>query len=64
VPVAHVVLDSDDPGYLGGGFFITQRIDGETVPRRVLRLVARCRNGDAVAAKLGGALAKLHAVPN
>jgi aminoglycoside phosphotransferase (APT) family kinase protein len=64
VPAAHVVLDSDDPGYLGGGFFITRRIDGETVPRRVLRLVARCGNGDSVAAKLGGALAKLHAVPN
>ena len=64
VPVAHVVLDSDDPSYLGGGFFITRRIDGETVPRRVLRLVARCGNGDAVAARLGGALAALHAVPN
>ncbi len=64
VPVAHVVLDSDDPSYLGGGFFITGRIDGETVPRRVLRLVARCGNGDAVATRLGGALAALHAVPN
>jgi len=64
VPVAHVVLDSDDASYLGGGFFITGRIDGETVPRRVLRLVARCGNGDAVAARLGGALAALHAVPN
>lgn len=64
VPVAHVVLDSDDASYLGGGFFITGRIDGETVPRRVLRLVARCGNGDAIAARLGGALAALHAVPN
>jgi aminoglycoside phosphotransferase (APT) family kinase protein len=64
VPVAHVVLDSDDASYLGGGFFITGRIDGETVPRRVLRLVARCRNGDAIAARLGEALAALHAVPN
>ncbi len=64
VPVAHVVLDSDEASYLGGGFFITGRIDGETVPRRVLRLVARCGNGDAIAARLGEALAALHAVPN
>ncbi len=64
VPVAHVVLDSDDASYLGGGFFITDRIEGETVPRRVLRLVARCGNGDAIAARLGRALAALHAVPD
>ncbi len=64
VPVAHVVLDSDDPRWLGGGFFITRRIDGETVPRRVLRLVERCGHGDAVAARLGIALARLHAIPN
>jgi len=64
VPVAHVVLDSDDPKWLGGGFFITRRIAGETVPRRVLRLVAQRRHGDAIAAKLGTALALLHAIPN
>jgi aminoglycoside phosphotransferase (APT) family kinase protein len=64
VPVAHVVLDSDDPTWLGGGFFITRRIAGETVPRRVLRLVAQRRHGDAIAATLGRALAALHAIPN
>lgn len=64
VPVAHVVLDSDDTRYLGGGFFITRRVGGETVPRRVLRLVEKRKHGDAIAAKLGSALAKLHAIPN
>jgi aminoglycoside phosphotransferase (APT) family kinase protein len=64
VPAAHVVADSDDPRWLGGGFFITRRVAGETVPRRVLRLVARCHNGDAVAARLGQALAALHAIPD
>ncbi|MFU8816716.1 MAG: phosphotransferase family protein [Pseudomonadales bacterium] len=63
VPVAHVVLDSDDPQWLGGGFFITRRIAGETVPRRVLRLVDRCGHGDLIAARLGEALAALHAIP-
>ncbi|HET6470877.1 MAG TPA: phosphotransferase family protein [Pseudomonadales bacterium] len=64
VPVAHVVLDSDDTRYLGGGFFITRRVGGETVPRRVLRLVEKCKHGAAIATKLGAALAKLHAIPN
>jgi aminoglycoside phosphotransferase (APT) family kinase protein len=64
VPVAHVVEDSDDPSWLGGGFFITGRIAGETVPRRVLRLVEQRGHGDAIAARLGKALAALHAIPN
>ena len=64
VPAAHVVCESDDASYLGGGFFITQRIAGETVPRRVLRLVAERRHGDAIAARLGQALAALHAIPD
>lgn len=62
VPVAHVVEDSDDPQWLGGGFFITRRIAGETVPRRVLRLVAQRGHGNAIAARLGTALAALHAI--
>jgi aminoglycoside phosphotransferase (APT) family kinase protein len=64
VPVAHVVFDCDDPKWLGGGFFVTRRIEGETVPRRVLRLIAKCRHGDRIAARLGEALARLHAIPN
>jgi len=64
VPAAHVVCESADPSFLGGGFFITRRIDGETVPRRVLRLVAERRHGDAIASRLGRALAALHAIPN
>jgi aminoglycoside phosphotransferase (APT) family kinase protein len=63
VPVAHVVCQSQDPRWLGGGFFITQRIAGETVPRRVLRLVAQHGHGQAIATRLGQALAALHAIP-
>ena len=64
VPAAHVVFDCDDPRFLGGNFFITKRIAGETVPRRVLRLVAQQHHGDKIAAQLGRALALLHAVPD
>ena len=64
VPAAHVVCQSQDPSWLGGGFFITRRIAGETVPRRVLRLVAERGHGDAIATRLGEALARLHAIPS
>jgi len=64
VPAAHVLFDCDEPHWLGGNFFITRRITGETVPRRVLRLVGQRHHGDTVAAQLGKALAALHAIPN
>lgn len=64
VPAAHVVCDSQDPRWLGGGFFITRRIAGETVPRRVLRLVAERGHGAAIATRLGEAFAALHAIPD
>lgn len=64
VPAAHVLFDCDEPHWLGGNFFITRRIAGETVPRRVLRLVAEHGHGDRIAAQLGKGLAALHAIPN
>ncbi len=62
VPVPEVVAVSEDAGILGGPFFISQRVDGETVPRRVLRLVAGNRNGEQIAGQLGAALARLHSI--
>jgi len=63
VPVAHMHGASDDPNYVGGAFFITSRVDGETVPRRVLRLVEAENIGEKVAFQIGQAFAKLHAIP-
>ncbi len=62
VAVAHVLFDSEDPGYVGGPFFISRRVDGETVPRRVLRLVERVGHGEMIAGQLGANFARLHAI--
>ena len=63
VPVPHVHWVCTDERYVGGPFFISTRVAGETVPRRVLRLVEREGIGSRLAAQLGDAFARLHAVP-
>lgn len=62
VPVPHVHAVCADPDVVGGPFFISQRIEGETIPRRVLRLVHQADLGETVARQLGEALARLHAI--
>lgn len=61
VPVPEVVGVSDDESYVGGPFFVSTAVEGETVPRRVLRLVDA---HDGLASHLGfqcgAALARLH----
>ncbi len=51
-----------DTKYLGGPFFLSERLDGETIPRRILRLVAKEGNGETVVRQLGTALARLHSI--
>ena len=62
-PVPHVIGSSGDPSFVGGPFFITQRLDGETIPRRVLRLVQGSPGlGSKLAHQCGDALARLHGI--
>jgi aminoglycoside phosphotransferase (APT) family kinase protein len=63
VPVPHVHFVCTESRYVGGPFFVSTRVAGETVPRKVLRLVERERIGDRLVAQLGEAFARLHAVP-
>lgn len=63
VPVPHVHWVCSDERFVGGPFFISTRVAGETVPRRVLRLVERERIGARLAGQLGRAFARLHSVP-
>jgi aminoglycoside phosphotransferase (APT) family kinase protein len=63
VRVAHVELASDDATTLGGPFMLSSFVAGETVPRRVLRLVESRGHGEVVVEQLGASLAALHAVP-
>lgn len=62
VPVPHVHHVCTDDGVLGGPFFLSTAVDGETVPRRLLRLVHGAGVGERVAAQLGDAIAHLHRV--
>lgn len=60
-PAPHVHAASDDVSFLGGPFFLTTRVAGETIPRRVLRLVAEHEDlGARVAHQCGEALARIH----
>jgi len=62
VPVPRIHAVCNDPSYVGGPFFVSERVDGESVPRRVLRLVHEHGIGDLVARQLGEALGRLHAI--
>ncbi len=62
MPVPHVHAVSSDTSWVGGPFFVTTRVAGETIPRQVLRLVERTPGlGRTLARQCGAALAKLHA---
>jgi aminoglycoside phosphotransferase (APT) family kinase protein len=62
VPVPEVLWLGEDPAVLGAPFFIMERIDGETLARRLLRdqLYANARK--AMPAQLASILAQIHRV--
>lgn len=62
VPSPHIHYVCRDESALGGPFFISTAVAGETVPRRVLRLVHANGIGQRVVAQLGEAMAQLHAI--
>ena len=62
VPVPHVHHVCSDDAVLGGPFFISTAVDGETVPRRVLRLAGEHGVGERIVDQLGDAMARLHSI--
>jgi aminoglycoside phosphotransferase (APT) family kinase protein len=62
VPVPHVHHVCTDDRVLGGPFFVSTAVDGETVPRRVLRLAQEHRLGERIVHQLGDAMARLHSI--
>nr|WP_085995704.1 phosphotransferase family protein [Nocardia transvalensis] len=62
VPAPEVIGVSTDTGFIGAPFLISEHMDGETVPRRVLRLVHAAGIGERTAYQLGQAMARLHRV--
>ncbi len=62
-PAPELVAVSEEVEYVGGPLFITRRVDGETIPRRVLRTIdAHPGLGSRVATQCGEALAEIHRV--
>jgi aminoglycoside phosphotransferase (APT) family kinase protein len=61
MPAPHVHAVCEDASYVGGPFFLTTRVAGETIPRQILRLFeANPALGPRLARQCGDALAKLH----
>ena len=63
VPVPAVVAADDDAAALGGAYLVTERIEGETIPRRILRDPALARARAGFAAQCGRILSRIHAIP-
>lgn len=61
VPAPEPLFLGDDS--LGGEFFIVRRLDGETLPKRLMRDEAYTAARTALPAQLGGVLAQIHAIP-
>lgn len=63
VPVPHVVDHDTDGSVLGSPYVLTEHVDGETIPRRLLRedKYAAARSG--LARELGRAAARIHRIP-
>jgi aminoglycoside phosphotransferase (APT) family kinase protein len=61
VPTPEPVLLGDDS--LGGEFFLVRRLEGETLPRRLMRDERYSAARAALPAQLGRALAEIHAIP-
>ena len=68
VPVPRVVVDGDattaaDAGLGDRAFLLLERVDGETIPRRILRDEAYAVARSRLTAQCGEALARIHHIP-
>ncbi len=62
-PVAHVYEVCTDDSWFGEPFFISSRIEGDSLPRNILRRIAADASlGPRIGAQLGTAFAAIHAV--
>jgi aminoglycoside phosphotransferase (APT) family kinase protein len=62
VPVPAVVAYDASGAVLGGGYLITSYVDGETIPRRILRDPALADARDRFAGQCGRILAAIHTI--
>jgi aminoglycoside phosphotransferase (APT) family kinase protein len=62
VPVPSLVTSGPAGGPLGSAYVVVGYVDGETLPRRVLRMVAEAGTGEAMASQCGRILAAVHSI--
>jgi aminoglycoside phosphotransferase (APT) family kinase protein len=62
VPVPRVHFASRDPAALGSAFFLMDRVEGETIPRRLLRDAEYAGARGVMTEQLGAILARIHRV--
>lgn len=62
VPEPTVVLQDDDPSVLGAPFMIMQRIEGETIARRILREPEFAQARELLAYQCGQILSRIHSI--
>jgi aminoglycoside phosphotransferase (APT) family kinase protein len=62
VPVPEVFWVSEDPAVLGSAFFIMERVEGETLARRLLRDDTYARAREVMPVQLADILAKIHRI--
>jgi aminoglycoside phosphotransferase (APT) family kinase protein len=63
VPVPRLLASGDaDPAVLGTGFLVMERVDGETLARRILRDEPYAHARTVLVEQMGTALARLHSV--
>ena len=63
VPVPAARWGESSPRVLGAPFVVMDRLEGETIPRRILREAARPGARERLIAQCGAALARVHRVP-
>ena len=63
VPVPLIVAAGDDTAALGPGALVLEFVDGETIPRRILRDPALAEIRPRLAARCGEVLAAIHRIP-
>ncbi len=63
VPVPAIVAEGDGSDALGMGYLVTDFVDGETIPRRILREEALRDVRGELASHCGRILARIHSIP-
>lgn len=63
VPVPRLLTASDDRDVLGSSFMVVDRLEGETIPRRILREPELAAARAGLARQCGEVLARLHSIP-